>query len=53
MNKQISSFSSPLKKLIFCSDGYFWTEKDGKYDKKYELVLKEDGTVMAVEVKED
>lgn len=43
----------PLKKLIFCSDGYFWTEKDGKYDKKYELVLKEDGTVMAVEVKED
>ena len=43
----------PFKKLIFCADGYYWTEKDGKYDKKYELVLKEDGTVMAVEVKED
>lgn len=41
------------KKLILGIDGYFWTEKDGKYDKKYELVLKEDGTVMAVEVKED
>lgn len=45
--------SKPLKKLIFSTDGYFWTEKDGKYDKKYELVLKEDGTVMAVEAKEN
>ena len=45
--------SKPLKKLIFGADGYFWTEKDVKYDKKYELALKEDGTVMAVEVKED
>ena len=43
----------PFKKLIFGTDGYFWTEKDGKYDKKYELVLKEDGTVMAKEVKGD
>lgn len=43
----------PFKKLIFGADGYFWTEKDGRYDKKYELVLKEDGTVIAVEVKED
>lgn len=45
--------SKPFKKLIFSTDGYFWTEKDGKYDKKYELVLKEDGTVMAAEAKED
>lgn len=43
----------PLKKLIFCADGYFWTEKDGKYDKKYELALREDGTVMALEAKKD
>lgn len=43
----------PLKKLILGTDGYYWTEKDGKYDKKYELALKEDGTVIATEVKED
>lgn len=45
--------SKPLKKLILSTDGYYWTEKDGKYDKKYELALKEDGTVVALEAKED
>jgi len=42
----------PLKKLILSTDGYYWTEKDGKYDKKYELALREDGIVIATEVKD-
>lgn len=46
-------YNKENRHLILGTDGYYWTEKDSKYDKKYELASKEDGTVIAIEVKED
>ena len=41
------------KELVLSTDGYFWTTKDGRYDKKYSLSIDDTGKVVAKEQKED
>lgn len=39
----------PIEELTLATDGYFWTVKDGKYDKKYSLFIDDTGKVTAKE----
>lgn len=43
-----------LQRLVIGTDGYLWSIKNGKYDKKYELFMSElSGIIKVKEVKED